>query len=41
MVLKSMIVEISWTSLLGMINGALVALAFHYAIYQTFGGTRR
>jgi len=36
MVLKSMIVEISWTSLLGMINGALVALAFHYAIYQTF-----
>ena len=36
MVMKGMIVEVTWTSLLGMINGALVALAFHYAIYQTF-----
>ncbi|MFL2981282.1 MAG: FtsX-like permease family protein [Candidatus Poseidoniaceae archaeon] len=36
MVMKGMILEVTWTSLLGMINGAVVALAFHYAIYQTF-----
>ena len=34
--MKGMILEVTWTSLLGMINGAVVALAFHYAIYQTF-----
>ena len=36
MVMKGMILEISWTSLLGMVNGAVVAMAFHYAIYQKF-----
>ena len=30
-----MILEISWVSLLGMLNGALVALAFHTAIHNT------
>ena len=36
MVLSGMLIEVSWTSLLGMINGAVVAIAFHYALYQTF-----
>ena len=36
MVMSGMIIEVSWTSLLGMINGAVVAIAFHYALYQTF-----
>ena len=36
MVMNGMILEISWTSLLGMINGAAVAIAFHYALYRTF-----
>ena len=36
MVMRAMLVEISWTSLLGMINGAIVALMFHIAIHQTF-----
>ena len=36
MVMNGMILEVSWTSLLGMINGAVVAIAFHYALYQTF-----
>jgi len=36
MVLNGMILEVSWTSLLGMMNGAAVAIAFHYALYQTF-----
>ena len=36
MVMSGMILEVSWTSLLGMINGAIVAIAFHYALYQTF-----
>lgn len=36
MVLGGMLIEVSWTSLLGMINGAVVAIAFHYALYQTF-----
>ena len=36
MVMKGMILEVTWTSLLGMLNGSLVALAFHYGIYKTF-----
>lgn len=36
MVMSGMILEVSWTSLLGMLNGAVVALAFHYALYRTF-----
>ena len=35
MVKFGMILEISWVSLLGMLNGALVALAFHTAIHNT------
>ena len=36
MVMRSMIVEITWVSLLGMINGAVVAIGFHIALHQTF-----
>ena len=35
-VMKTMVTEITWVSLLGMINGAIVALGFHLALYQTF-----
>ena len=35
-VLRTMLTEISWISLLGLINGALVALAFHVALHTTF-----
>ena len=35
-VLRTMITEISWISLLGLLNGALVALAFHIALHTTF-----
>jgi putative ABC transport system permease protein len=36
MVMGGMILEVSWVSLLGMLNGAVVALAFHLALYNTF-----
>ena len=36
MVMTGMIIEVSWVSLLGMLNGAIVALAFHVALYRTF-----
>tara|TARA_B100000767_G_C19760925_1_gene535141 strand:- start:2252 stop:2833 length:582 start_codon:yes stop_codon:yes gene_type:complete len=36
MVMIGMIIEVSWVSLLGMLNGAIVALAFHVALYRTF-----
>jgi putative ABC transport system permease protein len=36
MVTYSMILEISWVAVLGMLNGALVALAFHSAIHDSF-----
>ena len=36
MVMRAMIVEITWTSLLGMINGAIVAIGFHVAIHRSF-----
>jgi ABC-type antimicrobial peptide transport system permease subunit len=36
MVMGGMILEVSWTSLLGMLNGAAVALMFHLALYRTF-----
>ena len=35
-VMKTMLSEISWVSLLGLLNGALVALAFHVALHRTF-----
>ena len=35
-VMKTMLTEISWVSLLGLINGALVAMAFHIALHRTF-----
>jgi putative ABC transport system permease protein len=36
MVMGGMILEVSWTSLLGMLNGAIVAMMFHLALYRTF-----
>lgn len=36
MVMAGMILEVSWTSLLGMLNGAVVAMMFHLALYRTF-----
>ena len=36
MVMVGMIIEVSWISVLGMLNGAVVALAFHVALYRTF-----
>ena len=35
-VMKTMLTEISWVSLLGLLNGAIVALAFHVALHRTF-----
>ena len=36
MVMSSMLIEVSWTSLMGIINGALVAVGFHVALHSTF-----
>ena len=35
-VMKTMLTEISWISLLGLLNGAFVAIAFHIALHRTF-----
>ena len=34
--MKTMLTEISWISLLGLLNGAIVAMAFHVALHRTF-----
>ena len=36
MVLFGYLLELTWISLLGMLNGVLVAVAFHYQLYRTF-----
>jgi len=36
MVMSGMFLEVSWTSILGILNGALVAVAFHVALHRTF-----
>ena len=36
MVLFGYLLELTWISLLGMLNGVLVAVAFHYQLYKTF-----
>ena len=33
---SSLLIEVSWVAVLGMLNGVLVAIGFHYAIYQRF-----
>jgi ABC-type lipoprotein release transport system permease subunit len=33
--MAGMILEVSWVSVLGMLNGAIVALAFHIALYRS------
>ena len=34
--MSGMFLEVSWTSILGILNGALVAVAFHVALHRTF-----
>ena len=34
MILFGYVLELTWISLLGMINGVLVAILFHYQLYQ-------
>ena len=36
MILFGYLLELTWISLLGMINGVLVAIMFHYQLYQVF-----
>ena len=36
MVMYGMLTEISWVSLLGMLNGAVVAISFHIALHDSF-----
>lgn len=36
MVMYGMLTEISWVSLLGMLNGAVVAISFHVALHDSF-----
>ncbi len=35
-VLSSLLIEISWISILGILNGIIVALMFHVALYNEF-----
>ncbi len=32
----SLLIEVSWVAVLGMLNGVIVAIGFHYAIYRRF-----
>ena len=36
MVVWTFLVELSWVSFLGILNGALVGIGFHYALYDRF-----
>ena len=36
MVVATFLVELSWVSFLGILNGALVGVGFHYALYERF-----
>jgi ABC-type antimicrobial peptide transport system permease subunit len=36
MVILSFLIEVSWVSVLGMLNGILVAIGFHRALYTAF-----
>ena len=36
MVVATFLVELSWVSFLGILNGALVGIGFHYALYERF-----
>jgi len=36
MVVATFLVELSWVSFLGILNGALVGVGFHYALYDRF-----
>lgn len=36
MVVATFLIELSWISFLGILNGALVGIGFHYALYERF-----
>ena len=36
MILFGYLLELTWISLLGMINGVLIAILFHYQLYRVF-----
>jgi len=36
MVVSSFLIELTWISFLGILNGALVGIGFHYALYDRF-----
>ena len=36
MVTASFLIEVSWVGVLGILNGVLVALGFHYSLYRAF-----
>ncbi len=36
MVVATFLVELSWVSFLGILNGAMVGIGFHYALYERF-----
>ena len=36
MVVAAFLIELSWVSFLGILNGALVGVGFHYALYERF-----
>ncbi|MDP6899296.1 MAG: FtsX-like permease family protein [Candidatus Thalassarchaeaceae archaeon] len=36
MVVSSFLIELSWVSFLGILNGAVVGIGFHYALYDRF-----
>ena len=36
MVMISFVIEVSWVALLGILNGVIIAVGFHRALYTTF-----
>jgi putative ABC transport system permease protein len=36
MVMATFLIEVAWVAMLGMLNGALIAVGFHRALYETF-----
>ena len=36
MVMATFTIEVVWVAVFGMINGALIAIGFHRALYETF-----
>ena len=36
MVMSTFMIEVVWVAVLGMLNGAAIAIGFHRALYETF-----